>query len=142
MSTSSEKNPSIARGRKVMLAVFMVAVAGLIVGGLFLVHEARRGPNASAVTTAAPPGEPPPGRRGPPRFAPGSQPAPVAEIPIPPERQLPPVVRIPPRDMPDPAHPPQFTKPLAEPNPNPVPPDPFVPPPMVQDPNRGREPPQ
>lgn len=46
---------------------------------------------------------------------------------------------IPPDEMPDPANPPRWTKPLAEPGP-PVPPDPAVPPPMVVDPDRGRSP--
>ena len=44
---------------------------------------------------------------------------------------------IPPDEMPDPAHPPRWTAPLAEPG-APVPPDPFTPPPMVVDPDRGR----
>jgi hypothetical protein len=45
--------------------------------------------------------------------------------------------RVPPADMPDPAHPPQWTRMLAEPGP-PSPPDHEQPPPIIQDPDRGR----
>jgi hypothetical protein len=43
-----------------------------------------------------------------------------------------------PQKMPDPAHPPTWTRVLAAP-PAPEPPDPFIDPPMAVDPNRGRE---
>lgn len=44
-----------------------------------------------------------------------------------------------PPDLPDPANPPQWTKPLAVPG-EPRPPDPFTPPEIEQDPDRGRRP--
>lgn len=68
------------------------------------------------------------------------QPA-VAEIPIPPERQLAPVKRIPPEGMRDHNTPsPQYTKTLAAPPANPVPPDPFKPPPMDMNSERSQPP--
>jgi hypothetical protein len=54
-----------------------------------------------------------------------------------PTRDAPPR-RIAPKLMPDPAHPPSWTATLAAPPP-PDPPDPFVAPPIVVDPNHGRE---
>jgi len=53
-----------------------------------------------------------------------------------PAQVAPPAKRVPPRAMPDPTHPPQWTKPLAVPT-APKPPDPFVPPPIAVDPERG-----
>jgi len=52
--------------------------------------------------------------------------------------RMPPAARgVPPSLMPDPSHPPQWTRPLAVPT-TPSPPDPFVPPSLVVDPERGR----
>ena len=48
-----------------------------------------------------------------------------------------PTVVVPPSLMPDPANPPQWTKERAVPG-EPTPPDPFVPPEIEQDPERGR----
>jgi hypothetical protein len=47
-----------------------------------------------------------------------------------------PVIVVMPSQMPDPAHPPQWTAPRADP-PIPKPPDPFVPPPVTVDPSPG-----
>ncbi len=44
-----------------------------------------------------------------------------------------------PPDLPDPSNPPQWTEPLAVPG-EPRPPDPFTPPEIAQDPDRGRRP--
>jgi len=62
-------------------------------------------------------------------------PAPAADSSPQPEAVAP--DPIPPEDMADPSNPPRWTKPLAEPGP-PNPPDPFTPPPMEVDPDRGR----
>ncbi len=51
--------------------------------------------------------------------------------------EAPPARVVLPALMPDPAHPPQWTKPLALPS-TPSPPDPMVPPPIAVDPERGR----
>jgi hypothetical protein len=72
---------------------------------------------------------PPPGQPVPP---PGTDTRP----PVP---EAPPARVVLPSLMPDPAHPPQWTKPLALPS-TPSPPDPSVPPPIAVDPERGRHP--
>lgn len=72
---------------------------------------------------------------------PGQQPG-ISSRTSPPASQVPeapPARVVLPSLMPDPAHPPQWTKPLALPS-KPSPPDPFTPPPMAVDPERGRSP--
>lgn len=59
--------------------------------------------------------------------------------PPPPVPEAPPAKVVPPSLMPDPANPPQWTKPLAVPS-TPKPPNPFEPPPIAVDPERGRHP--
>lgn len=77
---------------------------------------------------------PPPAQPGqPPETAPTSSQVP-SQVP-----EAPPARVVAPSLMPDPAHPPQWTKPLALPS-TPSPPDPLTPPPIAVDPERGRAP--
>lgn len=118
--------------RKVVLAV---SAASLVVAGIALMNQVRGGPPkprevaqpltdvaAKAPAIDVDPSEAPERRLA--RLAPSSQ----AVRPA-----------VPPAEMPDPARPPQWTKTLAAPGP-PQPPDPFVPPPIAVDPDRGRPP--
>jgi hypothetical protein len=104
----------------------------LFVALAFVVREARRPPapspsaSGSSLTDVA--------RTGP--AAIGGPMVPASAGPNGREPLAPPPVVLP-SAMPDPANPPRWTEPLAMPG-TPVPPDPFVAPPMVQDPNRGR----
>jgi hypothetical protein len=117
--------------KKIILAGFGAA---LLVAAIVLVDQLRGGPPKPRDTVSRPltdvaarppvvgvdPSESPEKRLA--RLGPASQPAKAA---------------TPPREMPDPSRPPQWTEPLATPG-TPQPPDPFVPPPIAVDPNRGR----
>jgi hypothetical protein len=130
--------------------VFIGAVlTGVIALAVFLVHEVRKVPTqpptrerTSDVVVPRVDRQYPTGSDLFARGAPQSQPAPgpTNEIPIPPERQLQPVKRIMPKDLPDPHNPPQYTKTLAAPPANPTPPNPFVPPPIEMNPDRSKPP--
>jgi hypothetical protein len=117
--------------------LLVLLAAGVTVGAIVLVNQVRGGlptrpaappsplTDVAARPRAAPvtPDERPERRRAP--LPPSTQPT------------APPLKAVPPALMPDPAHPPQGTRPRALPGP-PRPPDPFVPPPIAQDPDRGR----
>jgi hypothetical protein len=120
--------------KRVLLGVF---AAGLVVAAIALLNQIRGGPATRGAAPSGPltdvaahqpqlpadPNERPEVRLA--RLKPSTQPV------------APPIQPVAPVDMPDPARPPRWTEPLAEPPP-PQPPDPLVPPPMVVDPNRGR----
>ncbi|HEY3358222.1 MAG TPA: hypothetical protein VGQ83_33550 [Polyangia bacterium] len=120
-----------------------LAAAAMIAACVWLVLQVRRTPDRpppreQTSDVVVPP--PPPLERAYPRPGPaeaGSQPA---VVPIPPERQLKPVVRILPKDLRDPSRPPMYTKPLAAPPANPTPPNPFNPPPLQMNPERDKPP--
>lgn len=116
------------------LALAVLALGLLALGVMFLL-ELRRVPPLPATPT---------GR---------AEPAPLTDVAGPARRArqataeqtstdaayLPPLpepVAVPPTLMPDPAHPPQGTAPLAVPG-KPVPPDPMIEPELTQDPTRG-----
>ncbi|HEY3353550.1 MAG TPA: hypothetical protein VGQ83_09895 [Polyangia bacterium] len=134
------------RLRAALRLLLGLATAGVIAACVWLVllvrHTPDRPPPRARTSDVVVPAPPPVERAyplpGP--GVPGSQPAAVAELPVPPERQLQPVVRIPPKDLRDPSRPPMYTKPLATPPANPVPPNPFNPPPLRMNPERDKPP--
>jgi hypothetical protein len=144
------KTTEANRLRMVLRVVMGIAIAGVMALAVYLVREVRRVPSApptrertsDVVVPHARPWQPGGGILG--YRTPTSQPQPAptgaGEIPIPPERQLKPVKRILPKDLPDPSNPPQYTRPLASPPAHPVPPNPFVPPPIRVNPDRSKGP--
>lgn len=136
-TSGSDRLRLIGRGA---LAVAVVAIAALAV---FLVREVRKTPTAppvrERVSDVVSKPTPPRAWWPKPNAEPGSAPrrAPeVKEIPVPPERQLKPVTRVMPHDLPDPSRPPQYTKIKAGAPKNPVPPNPHAPPPLDMNPDR------
>lgn len=117
-----------------MKRILLVAAALLVMAIAVLIAELQEPPRHSPEPTSpltdvagtapavgvrpAPPGAPDSPRPGP---------------------EAPPARMVPPSLMPDAANPPQWTRPLALPS-TPSPPNPFVPPPIAVDPERGRPP--
>jgi hypothetical protein len=129
-----------AMKKRFLLVAAALLVLALAVGVTELQEPPRHTPEPTAPLTdvAGPaPVVPVSTREEPPRR--------LAERPAPETATLAPVPEVPPTQvvapslMPDPAHPPQWTKPLALPS-TPSPPDPSIPPPIAVDPERGRRP--
>ncbi|HEY3352248.1 MAG TPA: hypothetical protein VGQ83_03300 [Polyangia bacterium] len=122
-----------------MKRVLLVLVAaGLVVAGVALVNQVRGGAPARRAAAPAPltdiAAQPRPVAVGPDE-GPARR---LAALPAAtqPAAGAPPVV--PPSQMPDPARPPHWTGTPPRVPPTPTPPNPFVPPPIAQDPERGR----
>jgi hypothetical protein len=120
--------------KRVLLAL---GAAGLLVAALVLLNQVRGGGPRHPAAPASPLTDVAPAPRVAPPTAAESPEQRLARLPpsSQPEAPAPPVVL--PKDMPDPSRPPQWTQPLTTPK-APVPPDPFKPPEIAQDPNRGR----
>jgi hypothetical protein len=132
--------------------ILLVAVALLVLATAVLMTELQEPPRHTPeptspltdVAAAAPgvelrPEEEPSARQGARSPDPLATATPGASAPVPRGPEAPPARVVPPSLMPDPANPPQGTRPLALPS-TPSPPDPFMPPPIAVDPERGRAP--
>jgi len=148
--TKSKKQPANSGGgarRKGSAAKAFVVVFGVLVLVflIVLVREARKAPKGRAGATDSSKRQNSPLTDVAPRRSGTRTDRPEMNVPRPtaveprtgqPRAKAAPYVL--PADMPDPSNPPQWTKPLAVPG-EPRPPDPFTPPEIAQDPDRGRE---